>query len=126
MVQHASAAEFEGYADVVLSGHHTTAKEPPSSVSAHQAQRYNVEPVSVRPWCCSYKKRSAEGEDNAPSYQTALAWAHDLTNVPNEVVKIIWMVDMVPDPSPAVRFVRPCLCWSQTMDLEEGQIFQWA
>ena len=51
---------LEGYADAVLNVYHTTAKEPPSSVSAHQAQRYNVEPVSVKPWCCAYKKRNAE------------------------------------------------------------------
>ena len=114
---------LDGFADVALNGHHTTKKEIPGSAGA---QRYTVEPVAVKAWCCAYKKRKSEQEQHAPTWQTALAWVHDLTNVPNEVVKIVWMVDMATDPAPVVRFKQPCLCWTQTMALIEGQISQWA
>ena len=113
---------LDGFADVALNGHLTTIKENPGSVGA---QRYTVQPVAVKTWCCAHKKRKSD-EQLEGTWQTGLAWVHDLTNLPNEVVKIVWMVDMATDPAVVVRFKQPCLCWTQSMALVEGQIFQWA
>ena len=103
-----------------------TTQRKKETLGSAGAQRYTVEPVAVKAWCCSYKKRKSGEEQHAPAWQAALAWVHDLTNVPSEVVKIVWMVDMATGPRPVVRFKQPCLCWTQTMTLVEGQIFQWA
>ena len=42
------------------------------------------------------KKRKETGTDDDPSanptWQTALAWVHDLGDLPNQMVKIVWSV----------------------------------
>ena len=53
-------------------------------------------------------------------------WLHNLDHIPNEVVQILWIVDLVKDPQPTIRLVSPALCWSRTIDFVENQIFRFA
>ena len=121
---------LDGFPDVPLVGHQITKKETPGTGGA---QRFTVEPLpGNKTWCTNARKRKAaeagiEGADpNNPTWQTALAYLHDHANLPNMMVKIVWNVDLQTEPSPLIRFRQPGLCWSQTMALTEGQIFQWA
>ena len=54
----------------------------------------------------------------------ALQAVTDLTQIPNQYVKIVWYCDLATRPQPLLRLVSPVLCWAQTLDLQDNQIFQ--
>ena len=112
---------LDGYPNTELNCHEITEAGP---TEAGQVQRCNVKCLVEKTWCVAYKKRKEEGK--IPTWMNGLAWVHDLTNIPNEFVKLIWLLDLVPQPQPTLRMVSPQLIWSTHMDLAEGQIFRWA
>ena len=115
---------LDGYPRVELFGHLVTEASLPGSGGV---QRYKVESLIKRWWCTNHKKRK-DGEEGqtAPTPSKALAWVHDLTNIPNELVKLVWSVELVTTPQSTIRLVSPQLCWSSSQRLLAGQIFQWA
>ena len=88
------------------------------------SQAKYVKSLVQKTWIHLYRKRPAE--ELPKTWMNALAYAHDHSLIPNEMVKLIWVADHVTVPQPTIRLVSPELCWSRTMSLSEGTIFQWA
>ena len=94
------------------------------SSSSADASAFGVKSLPANKWMHLSKKRTSE--EHPMTWMKALAYAHDLSLIPNEMVKLIWVVDLVTVPQPTIRLVSPELCWSRTRSLSEGTTFQWA
>jgi len=123
---------IEGYTAVALNGHDVEKCAPSAAGAGGGLDRFKVTCVGPKTWAAKQtKKRKASEPDGvkAPGdwLQTdALAAVHDLSLLPNQLVKIVWYSDIVTHPKPVVRLVSPALCWSRTIDFAENQIFQFA
>ena len=89
-------------------------------------QRYAVNCLQKIYWVHTSRKRPANVEDKNVGSTRAMAWLHDHSNIPNQFVRIVWIVDLVVEPTPTIRLVQPILVWSKTFSFTDGQIFQFA
>jgi len=123
---------IEGYTDVALNGHDVEKIAPSAAGAGGGLDRFKITCVGQKTWAAKHtKKRKANEPDGVKPpgdwLQTdALAAVHDLSLLPNQLVKIVWYCDLVTHPQPVLRLVSPALCWSKTIDFAENQIFQFA
>ena len=115
---------LEGYSKLRLNLH-TITKE---GTHAGGLDRWTIARTVEKWWVAikSKKRKTAEGEPPAATWRDAASHLHDVSNVPNEIVKWTWYVDLVTEPMPILRLVSPALVWSRTIDFPEQAIFQFA
>ena len=110
---------------------HVLEKGPSAAGSpGGRLDRFNLKCVQPRKWISKIpKKRKADAEDRTPGdweWKDALAAIYDLSCIPNQFVKLVWYCDFTTRPQPLCRLVSPALVWSQTLDLSENHIIQFA
>ena len=111
----------DGVVEVSLNCHTMTKKPNRSS----GLERYDVKAVATKFWVATVKRKSPE-EEQQWTWTNALGALHDLTNIPNENVRIIFHADLQLQPNPVIRLTTPALIWARSIDFHENDIVRFA
>ena len=121
---------LEGFPDISLNCHEVEAQ---AGASTGGLGRFKVSCVQAREWKPK-KTKKRKGDEEEPVEKAAGEWDAkdaaaclcDISQIPNQYVKIVWYCDLATKPEPLLRLVSPALCWANSYDFQENQVVQFA